>query len=71
MTLKMAVFAPMPRANVSSAMAVKIGVRPNRRNTWRNDLMENNTARDEFRFPGGIAFSANETFLQAILPRVR
>jgi hypothetical protein len=38
-TLKMAVFAPIPSATVSTAMAVNPGVRRNRRRTCSSDFI--------------------------------
>src|SRR5689334_15490928 len=49
MTLKMAVFAPMPSARVTSAMAVNVGAIPKRRKTWCSVLMQNNTLKSASR----------------------
>jgi hypothetical protein len=59
MTLKIAVFAPMPMASVISVMAVNIGARINRRRTcliWLpNDLMQSYTfERAESLFYSGL-----------------
>jgi len=45
-TLKMAVFAPMPRARVISAIEVKVGAIPKRRKMCWSALMESNTMRN-------------------------
>jgi hypothetical protein len=48
-TLKMAVFAPMPSANVIYAMAVNVGAISNRRNTCFRTFMDSITTQAAWR----------------------